>query len=89
MINGATLGTDVILTGFLEEALEELAEMVIVIRWEELTVFGMLVFILRFLFAKCRGKQESPPSFILSNKERKKAKQNSFFEIFLSTGGRL
>ena len=29
MINGATLGTNVILTGFLEEALEGLAEMVI------------------------------------------------------------
>ena len=33
-------------------------------------------------------KQESPPSFILSNKERKKAQKNSFFEIFLSTEGR-
>ena len=41
-----------------------------------------------FVFVKCRGKQESPPSFILSNKERKKAQKNSFFEIFLSTGGR-
>ena len=30
MINGAILGTDVILTGFLEEALEEFAEMVII-----------------------------------------------------------
>ena len=44
---------------------------------------------LRFLFAKCRGKQESPPTSILSNKERKKAQKSSFFEIFLSTGGRL
>ena len=42
-----------------------------------------------FVFAKCRGKQESPPTFILSIKERKKAHKNSFFEIFLSTGGRL
>ena len=41
-----------------------------------------------FVFAKCRGKQESPPTFILSNKERKKAQKNSFFEIFLSTGDR-
>ena len=41
-----------------------------------------------FVFAKCRGKQESPPTFILSNKERKKAQKKSFFEIFLSTGGR-
>ena len=40
------------------------------------------------MFAKCCGKQESPPSFILSNKEMKKAHKNSFFEIFLSTGGR-
>ena len=37
------------------------------------------------MFAKCRGKQELPPTFILSNKERKKAKKNFFFEIFLST----
>ena len=42
-----------------------------------------------FVFAKCRGKKESPPTFILSNEERKKAQKNSFFEIFLSTGGRL
>ena len=30
MIKGAILGTDVILTGFLEEALEELSKMVII-----------------------------------------------------------
>ena len=29
-------------------------------------------------FAKCRGKQESPPSFMFSNKERTNAQQNSF-----------
>ncbi|CAI8585761.1 unnamed protein product [Vicia faba] len=40
-----------------------------------------------FVFAKCRGKQESPPTFILSNKERKKAQKNSFFEISLGLGG--
>ena len=49
----------------------------------------MLVCILRFLFAKCRGKQESPSTFILSNKERKKAQKNSFFEIFLGSGGKI
>ena len=46
----------------------------------ELTVFSW--------FTKCRGKQESPPSFMFSNKERTKAQQNSFFEMFLGSGGR-
>ena len=35
-----------------------------------------------FVFAKCRGKQESPPSFIFSNEERTKAQQNSFSRCF-------
>ena len=39
-------------------------------------------------FAKCRGKQESPPSFMFSNMERTKAQQNSFSRIFLGSGGR-
>ena len=39
-------------------------------------------------FAKCRGKQESPPSFMFSNMERTKAQQNSFFEMSLGSGGR-
>ena len=39
-------------------------------------------------FAKCRGKQESPPSFMFSNMERTKAQQNSLFEMSLSSGGR-
>ena len=44
--------------------------------------------VLECWFAKCRGKQESPPSFMFSNKERTKAQQNSFFEMFLGSGGR-
>ena len=40
------------------------------------------------MFAKCRGKQELTPTFIFSNKERKKAQKNSLFEIFLSMGSR-
>ena len=59
-----------------------------VIRWEELTVFWNAGLCFAFAFAKCCGKQESPPTFILSNKEREKAQKNSFFEIFMSTGGR-
>ena len=39
-------------------------------------------------FAKCRGKQELPPSFMFSNMERTKAKQNSLFEMSLGSGGR-
>ena len=39
-------------------------------------------------FAKCRGKQESPPSFMFSNMERTKAQQNSLFEMSLGSGGR-
>ena len=42
-----------------------------------------------FVFAKCRGKQESPPTFILSNKERTKAQKNSFLRYFSGSGGRL
>ena len=34
-------------------------------------------------------KQESPPSFILSNKERTKAQKNSFSRCFSGSGGRL
>ena len=32
---------------------------------------------LRVFVRKCRGKQELPPSFLLSNKERTKAQKNS------------
>ena len=46
------------------------------------------LFVFLFVFAKCRGKQESPPSFMFSNKERTKAQQNSFFEMSLGSGGR-
>ena len=42
-----------------------------------------------FVFVKCRGEQESPPSFILSNKERTKAQKNSFLRYFSGSGGRL
>ena len=44
--------------------------------------------VLKCWFAKCRGKQESPPSFMFSNMERTKAQQNSFFEMSLGSGGR-
>ena len=40
-----------------------------------------------FVFAKYRGKQDSPPTFILSNKERKKAQKNSFSRCFSGSGG--
>ena len=60
---------------------------VCMIRWQNRLFNTGLRF--AFLFVKCRGKKESPPTFILSNKERKKAQKNSFFETFLSTGGRL
>ena len=33
---------------------------------------------LRFLFAKFRGKQESPPTFILSNQEKEKEQKKPF-----------
>ena len=36
----------------------------------------------------CRGKQESPPSFMFSNMERKKAQQNSLLRMSLGSGGR-
>ena len=56
-------------------------------RWEwELTVLECW-FAFAFVFAKCCGKQESPPSFILSNKERTKAQKKFLFEIFLGFGG--
>ena len=35
-----------------------------------------------FVFAKCCGKQESPPTFILSNKERKKHRKIPFLRYF-------
>ena len=54
---------------------------------KELTVFWNAGLRFAFVFAKCRSKKESPPTFILSNKERKKAQKNSFFEIFLGFGG--
>ena len=41
-----------------------------------------------FVFAKCRGKQESPLSFMFSNMERTKAQQNSLLRMFLGSGGR-
>ena len=41
-----------------------------------------------FVFVKCRGKQESSPSFMFSNMERTKAQQNSFSRMFLGSGGR-
>ena len=41
---------------------------------------GLLLFNtgLRFAFAKCRGKQESPPNFISSNRKGKKYRKNPF-----------
>ena len=51
----------------------------------ELTVLECW-FAFAFVFIKCRGKQESPPSFILSNKERTKAQKKFLFEIFLGFG---
>ena len=51
----------------------------------ELTVLECW-FAFAFVFAKCRGKQESPPSFILSNKERTKAQKNSFLRYFSGSG---
>ena len=35
------------------------------------------------------GKQESPPTFISSNKGKGKRTEKTFFKMFLSTGGRL
>ena len=64
-------------------------EWVIVIRWERTDCFWNAGSHFAFVFAKCRGKQESPPSFILSNKERKKAQKNSFLRCFSGSGGRL
>ena len=58
-----------------------------VIRWERTDCFWNVGLRFAFVFAKCRGKQESPLSFILSNKERKKAQKNSFFKMFLGSGG--
>ena len=58
-----------------------------VIRWERTGYFWNAGSRFAFVFAKCHGKQESPPSFILSNKERKKAQKNSFFEMSLGSGG--
>ena len=58
-----------------------------VIRWEELTIFWNAGLCFAFVFTKCRGKQESPPTFILSNKERKKAQKNSFFSRYFWVRG--
>ena len=69
--------------GFL--AVTSYPQWVVVIRWQNQTVNTGL----HFLFAKCHGKQESPPSFILSNKERKKSTEKFPFRDILSTGGRL
>ena len=44
---------------------------------------------LRFLFKKCRGKQESPPNFLLSNKGKGEKNRKRPFREFLSKGGRL
>ena len=41
---------------------------------------------LRFLFTKCRGKQDSPLTFILSNKEKEKEQKKPFFEILWVLG---
>ena len=41
---------------------------------------------LRFVFAKCRGKQESPPTFILSNKEKEKKNRKNLFREFEYAG---
>ena len=35
-----------------------------------------------FVFAKCRGKQESPPTFILSNWKGQKHRKIPFFQDF-------
>ena len=40
---------------------------VLVIRWQNRTVLENAGLRFAFVFAKCRGKQESPPTFILSN----------------------
>ena len=42
-----------------------------------------------FYIRKCCDKQESPPNFISSNKGKGKGIEKTFFEMFLSTGGRL
>ena len=39
-------------------------------------------------FVKCRGKQESPSSFMFSNMEKDKSTAKFLFEIFLGSGGR-
>ena len=52
----------------------------------EPTVLKMLVCVLHFIFVKCHGKQESPLTFISSNRKGKKAQKNSFFEIFWVRG---
>ena len=46
----------------------------------------ILVCVLRILFVKCRSKQESPPTFILSNQEKEKRIEKTFFRDILSTG---
>ena len=40
-----------------------------------------------FLFAKYRGKQESPPTFISSNHGKGKRTEKTFFRDILSTEG--
>ena len=48
----------------------------------------LLVCVLRFLFAKCRAKQESPPNFILPKHGKGKRTEKTVFRDILSTGGR-
>ena len=42
-----------------------------------------------FVFAKCCDKQDSPPTFLLSNKGKGENNRKRPFESFLSKGGRL
>ena len=50
-----------------------------VIWWPEPGHFRNAGLRFAFVFAKCRGKQESPPTFILSNKEKEKSTEKFLF----------
>ena len=65
----------------------ELSVKAAVIQW--LNLLLILVYILCFLFAKCRGKQESPPTFISSNKGKGKRIEKTYFDNVSEYGGRL
>ena len=73
------IGQFYIPTNFIIMDIKEDCNIPIVIRGEELTIFGNAGLRFAFVFAKYRGKQESPPTFILSNKERKKSTEKFLF----------